>query len=192
MVENVNGPTPSEYSFGRGARPSMELYPQPNEELDPLALKRAQLQTDTTDENAPLDFTGEYRGKDQFGRDLSGLEERGFTPIVREKGRGKMDERLDPLNPKAYEDIHGRGVSPNESWRNHEEADPIREGWEEGNFDPDVNAKTAAALQGTDPAMVGLSNFRSELLKKRRIVKRVAGPGSKLPWKGEADPRAKD
>lgn len=188
---NVNGATPSEFSFGRGHRPSIDLYPQPNEELDPLAVKRAQLQTDPTDANAPLDFDGSYRGVDDFGRELPGLKERGYTPIVRETGRGEMDDRLDPTNPKLYQDREGRGTNPNESWRDQEVSDPIRVGWEEGNYDPDVNAKTAAYKYGTDPEQVGIGNMRSELTKRRRIVKRVGGPKSKLPYKGEVDPRDK-
>lgn len=201
MVGNVNGPTPSEFSFGRGSRPSMGLYPQPNEKLDPLALKRAQLQTDTTDANAPLDFTGDYRGTDDFGRTLPGLRDRGHAPIVRESGRGEADDRIDPLNPVDYTEHQSkegfgpapdwRGHDPNEAWRNGEVSDPGRLGWEEGQFDPEVNAKTVAARQGSDPYLVGISNMRSELTKKRRIVKRVGGPKSVLPYKGEVDPREK-
>lgn len=201
MVGNVNGPTPSEFSFGRGSRPSMDLYPQPNEKLDPLALKRAQLQTDTTDANAPLDFTGDYRGTDDFGRTLPGLQERGFTPIVRESGRGEMDNRIDPLNPVEYSDRQikegfgnppdWRGHDPNEAWRDEETSDPIRAGWEEGQFDETRNEQTSAAKQGTDPYLVGVSNMHSELTKKRRIVKRVGAPPSALPYKGVVDPREK-
>lgn len=186
---NVNGPTPSEFSFGRGSRPSMDLYPQPNEELDPLALKRAQLQTDSTDANAPIDFDGSYRGFDEYGRPLANLEERGFTPIVRETGRGEMDDRLDPTNPKLYEDREGTGSKPNEDWRDPEISDPLRVGWEGNQFDPDANAKTAAATQGTDPEQVWISNMRSDLTGKKRRVKRTPPSKNPIYKNGEIDPR---
>lgn len=191
MSRNVNGPTPSEFSFGRGARPSMDLYPQPDEQRDPLAIKRAILQTDSTDPGAPLDFDGTYKGKDTFGRDLPTLRERGHAPIVRESGRGEMDQRLDPTNPKLYEGMHGKGADPNENWRNSEIADPIREGWENGNYDPNINNETTAARYGTDPEKQFTDKMISELTKKRRAIKRT--PPSKHPLHkyGEPDPREK-
>lgn len=191
MAQNVNGPTPSEYSFGRGSRPSRDLYPQPDELNDPLAIKRAELQTDPSDPNAILDFDGTYVGKDKFGRDLPTLRERGHAPIIRETGRGERDDRLDPTNPKLHQDLNGKGTDPNGDWRNPNTSDPIREGWEEGNYDPEVNAKTVAATLGTDPEQVFNDNMLSELKKKRRTIKRT--PPSKHPLMkyGEADPREK-
>lgn len=186
---NVNGPTPSEFSFGRGSRPSMDLYPQPDEKLDPLALKRAQLQTDTTDPQAPLDFTGEHQAYDEYGRPLATLQERGFTPIVRETGRGEMDDRLDPTNPKLYEDRECKGADPNESWYDRNVHDPIRRGWENENYDQDVNAKTAAYKQGADPEQQWNSNMVSELTGKRRKIKRTPPSRHPLYKNGEVDPR---
>lgn len=167
----------------------MDLYPQPDEELDPLAAKRAALQTDPTDSQAPLDFTGDYQGFDEWGRPLATLRERGYTPIVRETGRGDMDTRLDPTNPKLYEDREGKGADPNESWYDKERDDPIRKGWERGNYDPARNAKTAAALQGTDPEQVWNANMISEITGKRRKIKRTPPSKNPLYKNGEADPR---
>ncbi|XBA13419.1 hypothetical protein SEA_XENIA2_93 [Gordonia phage Xenia2] len=186
---SVNGPTPSEFSHGRGHRPSMELFPQPDMDYDILAYKRAVMQTDPTDANAELDWDGTIVRYDEYGRPLPTLRDRGHTPIVRESGRGEMDDRLDPTNPYLYEQREG-SPDPNEAWRDPEVSDPLRTGWEGGNFDPEVNAKTAAATQGTGYQSRLQSLMTSIRDRKVRKIKRIGGPPMQhYNPDGEADPR---
>lgn len=190
---SVNGPTPSEFSFGRGHRPSMGLCPQPDELDDPLAVKRAQMQVDPTDPSAPLDFDGSYQGVDQWGRNIPNLRERGYTPIVREHGIGQKEDRLDPMNPAAYQKMHGAGSDPNEAWRDGEASDPLRRGWENGNYDPEVNSKTAQYRYARNAQLRDARNIRS--LGKRLKIKRTPdakGERSPLKFDGYEDPRNQD
>ena len=187
----VNGPTPSEFSHGRGSRPSLALYPQPDPDFDQLAYKRALLQVDPNDPNAGVDWEGTYVGKDRFGRDLQTMEERGYTPIVRESGTGQFNDRLDPLNPKAYEDLHGRGADPNEAWRDEKKEDPTRVGWENGQYDPEVNKETAPYKHG-DGENARIQNMATTFARQGKYRKVKRTPESKrglFAKQGEMDPR---
>ncbi|UVT31252.1 hypothetical protein SEA_OTTERSTEDTS21_91 [Gordonia phage OtterstedtS21] len=190
----ANGPTPSEMSHGRGTRPSVDLFPQPDMDYDILAYKRAVMQTDPTVADAELDFYGDIVNYDEYGRALPTLRERGHTPIVRERGRGDMDDRLDPTNPYLYEQREGvPGADPNESWRKGEVSDPLRVGWEEGNYDPEVNQETAAYKAGTGE-QAWISNAATSMRDRNvRKIKRVGGPPMQhYNPNGEADPRREE
>lgn len=186
----VNGPTPSEFSFGRGTRPSMELYPQPDMDFDVLAYKRAVMQVDPSDPAAPIDFRGEYQGVDEFGREIPNMRDRGYTPIVREVGRGEADILVDGSNPKAYEDEYGKGADPNENWRNAETSDPLRRGWENGNWDEDVVKETAQYKEGHNKQLSDATKVRDK--GKRLKIKRTpdAMDNGQLKHDGYHDPRA--
>lgn len=159
MGQGINGPTPSEFSFGRGSRPSRDLYPQPDPEFDQLALLRAERQTDPMDPSAVPDWEGTMVSYDEWGRQRATLAERGGTPIVRETGTGEVNDRLDPTNPKAYEDMYGRHADPNQDWRDDKISDPSRVEWEQGQFDPATNEKTAAYAHGTGDNAVAMSRY---------------------------------
>lgn len=167
----VNGPTPSEFSFGRGSRPSRDLYPQPDPDFDQLALIRAERQTDSMDPAAVPDWEGTLVTYDEWGRQRATLAERGGTPIVRETGVGAVNDRLDPTNPKAYEDLHGRRADPNEAWRDEKVRDPIRVDWENEQYDAEVNARTAAYDHGTgdNAKLMSEVTYARDAGKHRRV-----------------------
>lgn len=185
---NVNGATPSEFSYGRGFRPSQQIVPQPDAENDPLALKRAQMQVDSTDPGAPLDFDGTYQGYDKFGQEIPNMRERGYTPIVRETGRGELDDAIPNNNPRLYREATGE--DPNYAWRNAERSDPVRVGWEEGNFDPEVVASTAQHKLATNKELSDATQIRSK--GQRLGIERTPDPNAAhkhIKHKGYDDPR---
>lgn len=72
----------------------------------------------------------------KFGEDVGGktLEQRGGYALVREES---------PNLAEGYNDPNVRRMA-NNPWRDEHVADPSRKGWEGGNYDESVNARTAA------------------------------------------------
>ncbi len=185
MPERINGPTPSQYSQGQGSRPSLDLHDSTDPEVDPLAVKRMIMQTDPTDEGAVPDPHGDRVAYDQFGRPLPTLEERGYTPVVKERGIGGINDRLDPLNPKAYEDMYGKGADPNEDWRNADVSDPSRWGWEAvppghpDYIDPRHAVGNAEKVLGND-ATAAARYGRGENAKRDQEITEIRDKGERI------------